>query len=213
MIRAYAAALGCAAALGLVACGGAEQPKVGARPAPGTAHNPLVAEVTDENSGIRSLESTSEPGESAEKSGRVPGTPEAANGTTPGYGSLLEQQKRHPDSRFTPCNLVSLKEATAIIGAKLEPPVEAPQGPTCIYQSRDGKHFVSISVEDGSYARMKRLLRKPSQVTTARGTGVCGESKLYVPLAGGRVLSIGGPCAIARQLALKAAPRVPKLAS
>jgi hypothetical protein len=175
-------------------CGGDEDSASSA--APGTPGNPLVAEPSEAvAAGVRSNEAAG-----------------AAPGQQPGYQELVDKQSSSPRSSFTPCNLVSAGQARDIVGAALEPPLEAPQGPTCIYRSRDGRHFVTLAVQPLDFATIKRDMRKGRQVAVAGRSGYCGvhgQPVLYVPISGGRVLSVAGPCALALEFATTAVERLP----
>jgi hypothetical protein len=168
-----------AAAAGLVGCGG--DADGGASAPKGSPENPLVGELTGE-------------------------TRESAN-AQPGYKSLVDRQSRTPESRFTPCNLVSERQAAAIVGAPIEQPLEAPQGPTCIYRSRDGESFVTVGVQQVSLDSLKGRIRQREKVDVGSRAAYCGnhgQPMLYLPLGGGEVLSIAGECGVARRFAAKA---------
>jgi Protein of unknown function (DUF3558) len=125
----------------------------------------------------------------------------------PGYSTLLARQTKKPQSRFTPCNLVTKTQARAIIGTPIDEPVEAPLGPTCIYRSRDGKAFVTIAVPSVQYSKLKRTSRKRQPVTIANRAGFCGgdgKPTLYVPLQPRRVLAVAAPCPVAARFAAAA---------
>jgi hypothetical protein len=178
-----------ATAIGTAACGGGSAPP----PAPGSPERPLVGTT-------RSVGGVSATGRSNEA---------ATSGTKsePGYDALLKSQSTHPLSRFTPCNLVTQKQAAAIVGAPMQDPVEAAQGPTCIYRSRNGRSFVTLAVQALDFDKLKPHLRVPHRVTVGGRTAYCGtygQPMLYVPLSGGRVLSVAGRCAIAKQFAGRA---------
>jgi hypothetical protein len=177
------------AGLGVSACGGSSPPP------PGSPERPLVA--------------TQPTGTGAGAAGGRSNEAAAAAGTAakPGYESLLDAQSRHPRSRFTPCNLVTRSQAQAILGARLLEPVEAAQGPTCIYRSKDGRSFVALAVQTLDFARLRPHLKLSRRLRVGARTAYCGtygQPMLYVPLAGGRVLSVAGRCAIATQFARRA---------
>jgi hypothetical protein len=172
----------------LTACGGGSKPA----PAPGSPEKPLVAQETRLGGAASGRSNEAAASESQAK---------------PGYDALVKQQSRHPRSRFTPCNLVTAVEARAIIGAPLQRPIEAPQGPTCIYRSRDGKSFVSVAVQALDFDKLKPRLHASHRIDVSNRTGYCGtygQPMLYVPLSRGRVLSVGAHCTIAKQFATKA---------
>jgi hypothetical protein len=147
--------------------------------APGTPENPLIAQQSADSRGSE----------------------------TPNYRSLVEAQSQEPDSSFTPCNLVTRARAGEIMGAELEQPLEAPQGPTCIYRSRRGTDLVTVSVQALDFDSVRPQLRRPEQVGVADRIAYCGQHgqpMLYLPLSGGRVLAIAGECAVARRFAASA---------
>ena len=180
-----------AAAAALSACGGSDKP---AAP-PGSPENPLVGKPT---------ESTS--------SGRVnEGRAQSKSSAEPGYQKLVERQSNKPASRFTPCNLVTRAQARAILGGPIQAPVEAPQGPTCIYRSQSGKTFITLAVQTLDFDRLKKQMRRPQSVAVSNRAGYCGtygQPMLYVSLSGKRVLSVAAPCPVAKQFAARAVARL-----
>ena len=187
----------------VAACGGQSKPK----PPPGSPQNPLVAQAPQDSL----------------TSGRLNEAAPAAKGTSgaegakpkadaqPGYQKLVERQGSKPRSRFTPCNLVTKAQAGAIVGAPLQDPLEAPQGPTCIYRSQDGKRFVTLAVQTVPFSKLKHQMRKRQQVAVSHKTAFCGmlgQPILYVPLSGSRVLSVAAPCQVARRFAARAVLRL-----
>jgi hypothetical protein len=175
-------------AIALTACGSSKP-----APAPGSPEKPLVAQQTRLGGSAASG-----------RSNEAGGSSEAA----PSYDSLVRRQSRHPRSRFTPCNLVTAEQARAIVGAPMLTPTEATQGPTCIYRSRDGKSFVTLSVQSLDFKKkVKPHLKLRHRVAVSSRTAYCGtfgQPMLYLPLSGGRVLAVGAHCAIAKQFALRA---------
>jgi hypothetical protein len=158
--------------------------------APGSPQRPLVAEQTRLG------------GAAAGRSNEG-----AASQPQPGYDTLVKKQPRHPRARFTPCNLVTAAQATAIVGAPVQEPIEAPQGPTCIYRTRNGKSFVSVVVQSSDFKKLKPRLRLRQRVDVSNRTAYCGtygQPMLYLPLSGGRVLSVAAHCSIAKQFAIRA---------
>jgi hypothetical protein len=183
----------------LTACGGDSPPPA----APGSAEKPLVAKMPD------AAATAAAPGSRRNESQAGSGHKDAAQ---PGYKALVENQSSKPKQRFTPCNLVSPAQARAIVGKPLQAPVEAPQGPTCIYRTRTGDGFFTLAVQSVKFEQLKRRIRGPQQVSVSSRTAYCGklgQPMLYVPLSRGRVLSIAAPCAVARRFALAAVPRLP----
>ena len=173
----------------LSACGGAGH---SAAP-PGSPRNPLVGKPTQSTDTGRSNEAS------------------AQSGGQPGYQKLVERQSSKPASRFTPCNLVSRSQARAILGGPVMAPVEAPQGPTCIYRSQNGKAFITLAVQRIDFKRLKSQLRKPQPAGVSNRTGFCGtygQPMLYVALSHKRVLSVAAPCPVAKQFAARAVARL-----
>jgi hypothetical protein len=135
----------------------------------------------------------------------------SAASKTPGYVDLVAGQRRAPASRFTPCNLVTRSEAQAIVGAPLLVPREAPQGPTCVYGDKAGRHFVTIVVERSGLASIGPRIRHGRRLKIGERTAYCatdGRDTLYVVLSRERALRISAPCDTARLLAVKAVPRL-----
>jgi hypothetical protein len=185
-----------AAATTVSACGGGSAPKA----APGTPDNPLQAQATPtaaSKQGARTNEAA---------------TPSAPSGKA-GYQQLLESQSSNPQKRFTPCNLVSRAQARAILGAPILDPIEADQGPTCVYRSKDGKSFVTLAVQTLDFKKaVKPHMKASHRVAVSDRTGYCGtfgQPMLYVPLSKGRVLSVAAHCTVAKQFAIKAVPHLP----
>jgi hypothetical protein len=173
----------------LTACGGGSKPAA----APGSPENPLVAQETRLGGAASGSRSNEAGGSGAQ--------------VKPGYETLVKKQSKHPRSSFTPCNLVTASQARAIVGAPMLDPVEAAQGPTCIYRSRDGKSFVTVAVQSLDFKKLKRHIRLRQRIDVSSRTAYCGnygQPMLYVPLSRGRVLSIGAHCAIAKRFAVKA---------
>lgn len=164
---------------------------------PGSPDNPLVAQEAP------GTEGTAGKGEPAAGRGE--------RDEQPGYADLVKRQSRRPSSRFTPCNLVTREQAAAIVGGPILEPVEAPQGPTCIYRSKSGDSFVTVAVQALDFDKVRRQMRDVQRFAVSDRTAYCGDygqPTLYVPLRGGRVLSVTAPCGLARQFAVKAVPRL-----
>jgi hypothetical protein len=177
-----------AVATALTGCGGGDSTAA----TPGSPDNPLQAKRQV------NLASRGNEGSSSTKQ-------------APGYKSLVQRQSSHVRSSFTPCNLVTKAQAGAILGAAMREPFEAPQGPTCIYRTRNGKGFVSVAVQSTDIKKLTPRLRVRQRVAVSSRVGYCGtygQPMLYVPLSGGRVLSISAQCAVAKRFALKAVPNL-----
>jgi hypothetical protein len=172
----------------LAACGGDEQ----AGPAAGTPENPLIGKTTAGGAASTSNEQAPKP---ADK---------------PGYDTLLDRQSGSSQSRFTPCNLVTRSQAQDILGSRVQAPVEAAQGPTCIYRTEDGKAFITLAVQSLDIDRLKKQVRGRRTVDVSDRTAYCGihgTSMLYVPLGQSRVLSVAAPCSVAKRFAARAVLR------
>jgi Protein of unknown function (DUF3558) len=169
----------------LAACGGDDERESAA---PGTPANPLAAVADPTEAGA-----TTEP--SAETRG------------APGYQELVSAQTSAPQERFTPCNLVTAHDARAILGTPVDAPFEAPQGPTCIYRTQDGRSLVTVAIQRASFRQIKPAIRGRRTLAVAGRDAFCGihgQAMLYVPLGGGRVLSIAAQCGVARDFAHEA---------
>lgn len=161
---------------------------------PGSRENPLVAEPLRGAEGAPPPEAA-RPGAAAE----------------PGFEQLVEDQSADPRERFSPCNLVSRAQAEAVIGKPIDEPIEAPQGPTCIYSAEGAKSFITVAVQPMQIERIKKQLRNRRQVDVSRRAAYCGtygQEVLYLPLKRGQVLSITAPCDVAEKLATAALPRL-----
>jgi hypothetical protein len=103
-----------------------------------------------------------------------------------------------------PCRLVTAAQAQAIIGAPVSAQVEAPLGPTCIYQLRSSKPSVTLAVEMMSFRQATQHMAHKRSVSVAGHRGYCGKlgsQMLFVQLAGGLVLNVTAPCSAAARLA------------
>ena len=103
------------------------------------------------------------------------------------------------------------REAQAIVGKPMQVPVEAPQGPTCIYRPRTGKDLIAVAVQETDFGALRKQIKRVHRVDVGDRTAYCGsygQPMLYVPLAEGRVLSINAQCDVARGFALKALPHL-----
>ena len=171
-------------AASLSACGSSDKP---AAP-PGSPQNPLVGQRSEASS-----------------------EGQARRNQKPGYEALVQRQTKRPRSRFTPCNLVTRAQARAILGGPVQAPLEAPQGPTCIYRSESGKSFITLAVQTVDFDRLRKQIRRPQTVDVANRAAYCGtygQPMLYVALTRKRVLSVAAPCSVARQFALRAVARL-----
>jgi hypothetical protein len=156
---------------------------------PGSPENPAVA---------REFPGTTEP-TTAEPAG------------DPGYRDLVEGQSRKPAREFSACGLVTPAQARTIIGERLSAPIEAPQGPTCIYRKRTGETVATLAVETADTAEIKRRLRGIRRVVVSDRPAFCGrydQPVLHAGLPDGRVLTVAAPCDVARRFAARALTRL-----
>ena len=217
-----------AACLLLSACGGEDDTKG----PPGSEDNPLVglpnpsatrtppteqptgeAPVTDK----RGSSDTARPGAAGSAGAR---TQRGSKARTPAAavkgkaGDALPRpatargQKSPGRSASRPCSLVTRTQARAIVGAPILEPLEAPQGPTCIYQTRSGRPYITLAVQNVSFTRLRRQIRNTRAISVADRKAYCGtygRPMLFLPLPDGRVLSIAAPCRMASRFAATAA--------
>jgi hypothetical protein len=214
----------------LAACGGSDDDKS----PPGSASNPLVA--VPNPSATRTPPVKQPPGEGAARAtarsgdskGRAPSSSSSTRtqhgsvarrpsrsrsrsgetaGDTGARGTTARKQLPLAAGASRPCSLVTKSQAAAIVGAPLVEPLEAPQGPTCIYQTKSGKPYITLAVQSVSFAKLRKQIHKTRAVAIADRTAYCGtygEPMLFLPVAGGRVLTISAPCNVAQQFAAKA---------
>lgn len=116
-----------------------------------------------------------------------------------------------PVSARRPCTLVTREQAQALVGAPILQPLQASQGPTCIYRSRSGKRFVTLAVQSADLGALRSRLRHPRRIDVSNRIGYCGRlggPMLVVGLSAGRVLGIAAPCSLAIRFAARALRRL-----
>jgi hypothetical protein len=89
---------------------------------------------------------------------------------------------------------------------------EAPQGPTCIYQARGAKRYVTVAVETMNFTAVRKHARTLSHTRLHGHTAYCmhyGTTTTFVPLSKARVLNVTASCSIGVRFAAKAMARVP----
>lgn len=121
------------------------------------------------------------------------------------------QQKEQPPSTSRPCSLVSRAEAREVIGAPIVAPLEAPQGPTCIYRTESSAAYVTITSQGAGIDQLRQRLDAIQPVTVAGRSGYCGTiggPALYVALSDHRTLVVAAPCEMAKRLAALALARL-----
>jgi hypothetical protein len=177
---------------------------------PGSPSNPLVA--LPNPTPARIPQPLSPPTNEAPRQadGTQLGSPSASAGgrTQQGSAALHEgkpmvapqatprQQKTQPPSADRPCSLVTRAEAEEAIGVPIVEPLEAPQGPTCIFQGQSGTPYVTLAAQDASADELRSGLADRRAVPVAGRTGQCGTAGgpvLYVPLSEGRTLVVAAP--------------------
>jgi hypothetical protein len=212
----------------LAACGGGDD---NAKGPPGSASNPLVA--LPNPSATRTPPNEQPPGESAAKkrgaSDGPGGVSTPSKSTRTQHGSVAKKPAKHTSeaaatrpktarkqkalapSASRPCSLVTRAQAKAIVGAPILEPLQAPQGPTCIYRTKSGKPYITVVVQTVDFAKLRKQIHNARTVSVASRTAYCGtygKPMLFLPVAGGRVLSIAAPCGMAQRFAAKAAPHL-----
>ncbi len=151
------------------------------------------------------------PSEPAADARLTPPVDPDADGPLPARSNEVNAAGKASGKASAPCTLVSRDQAQSILGGPVAAPVEAPQGPTCIYRSKDGKRFVTLVVQSRSVRDLRSELARPKAVAVAGSKGFCGEKgrpTLYVPLSAQRVLSVAAPCATAKLFADRALRRL-----
>jgi len=106
---------------------------------------------------------------------------------------------------------VSKAEAQAILGTNITDPIEAPQGPTCIYKTPDSATFLTLGIETANFNQMKAQIIALNPVTGLSRPAYCGSygsAMLFVPLSATSLFYVKAPCTIATQFAAKALPRL-----
>jgi hypothetical protein len=131
----------------------------------------------------------------------------------PQPGTIDDEVNASGAKTLDPCTLVSRSEAQTILRKPVAKPVDAPQGPTCIYAANGGKRQITLAVQatDFSKVQPQSQLRDRMSVTVHGHTAYCGVAggpTLIIPLAGGRFLTVTAPCPIAASFAARALGRI-----
>jgi hypothetical protein len=211
----------------LTACGGDDN----AKGPPGSESNPLAAVPNPSATRTPPVDHPAgEAGAKTKSGAQRSAAPASSSSTKTQHGSAApkkaagggetggatgprtaRRQKGLPAGASRPCSLVTKTQAKAIVGAPILEPLQAPQGPTCIFQTKAGKPYVTLAVQTLNFAKLRKQLRNTHAVSVADRTAYCGtygKPMLYLPLGGGRVLSIAAPCSMAARFAAKAAPHL-----
>jgi len=112
---------------------------------------------------------------------------------------------------INPCALVTRSEARAIVGRPIVKAWRAPQGPTCIYQVRGAKNYITLALQRGKLAAVRQHARTLSRRTVRGHTSYClklGTTMTVVPLSSSRLLQIKASCPIGSRFAAKALTRL-----
>lgn len=137
--------------------------------------------------------------------------PDGSEGPLPARSNEVNVDAAGAADAVAPCTLVSRAQAQAILGGSLEKPVEAPQGPTCIYRSGDGKRFVTLAVQSRSVEQLTKELKLRDAIDVGEREAFChdaGQPTLYMPLTKNQVLSVAAPCILAQRFAARALRRL-----
>jgi hypothetical protein len=122
-----------------------------------------------------------------------------------------EPTSRTAGATSNPCKLVPRAKAEQITGARIKSVLEAPLGPSCIYQLAGSKQTITVTVQATPFATIKRKLAKVQRRTVAGRTAYCGvygRVTTYVPLPHGKLLTIAAPCSTGFRFAAVAVPRL-----
>jgi hypothetical protein len=108
-----------------------------------------------------------------------------------------------------PCSLVSRTQAQAILGQPVGQPVDAPQGPTCVYAPQGAKTQVTVAVIATNFSTLQPQAHLRDRMSVKVGgraayCGVAGSPTMIVPLSTGRYLTVTAPCPIAASFAARA---------
>lgn len=131
----------------------------------------------------------------------------------PRAGTVNDEVSASGARALDPCTLVTPTEAGSILGKPVGKPVDAQQGPTCIYQARGAKDFVTLAVVATHFSTVKPQAQLRDRISLTIGghsayCGVAGSPTLIVPLSAGRFLSVVAPCPIAASFAGRAVSRI-----
>ena len=140
---------------------------------------------------------------------RITGKPVPAKGIS---GAPNDEVNATGAKTVDPCTLVTRAEAQAIVGKPVGKPVEAPQGPTCIYRPAGARSFITVAVVSLAFSKVlpQSQLRDRISLTISGHSAYCGNAggqQLIVPLANGKFLAVAAPCPIAAAFAKTALSR------
>jgi len=140
---------------------------------------------------------------------RITGKPVPAKGIS---GAPNDEVNATGAKTVDPCTLVTRAEAQAIVGKPVGKPVEAPQGPTCIYRPAGARSFITVAVVSLAFSKVlpQSQLRDRISLTISGHSAYCGNAggqQLIVPLPNGKFLAVAAPCPIAAAFAKTALSR------
>jgi hypothetical protein len=208
-----------AAALLLGACGGSSSPAassssasvpqgvVGARVQAARDVTPVHHQRTPVREATRAREA--KVARRLLRAGHVGPTPHSPRKARTQEGVINDEVSATGAKKLTACSLVSRAQAQAILGEPVGRPVEAPQGPTCLYRPQGVKRLVTVAVIStnfSSIALQAHLKDRMSVTVSGRAAycGVAGAPTMIVPLTTGRYLTVAAPCPIAASFAAAA---------
>lgn len=143
--------------------------------------------------------------------GRVYPTGRIQKARPPAPGTPADDGVPTTGKALNPCHLVSRSEAQSITGLPLAASVQAPLGPTCIYQFSGSTANITITIETLSLAQVTHHLQQKKEVSVGDRKGYCGrlgEGMLFVPLPAGHVLNVTAPCSVAQRFAIMVLSRL-----
>jgi len=128
-------------------------------------------------------------------------------------GSVDDEVNASGAKTLDPCTLVTREEAQAILGKPVGDPVDARQGPTCVYSVTGARAPVTLAVQALHFSTVKPQSQLQHRITLSVAghtayCGVAGTPTLIVPLSAGRFLSVTAVCPIAASFAAKALGRI-----
>ncbi len=113
-------------------------------------------------------------------------------------------------SEEDPCRLVSLDQASTILGGGVRASVGS-QGPTCIYVPKGPAPQMTVAIEQTSLQALRSHASRATRVSVGSRAGWClryGSTGVVASLPDGNVLHVTGPCALASRFATQALERI-----
>jgi hypothetical protein len=113
---------------------------------------------------------------------------------------------------FDLCKLVSAAQASAVLGATVKKQVDAPIGPTCVYELGGSRPDVTITFQTETLSAFDSKLKNAVYLNVADHPAYCGDfghPQIAVQMGTVELLNISAPCSQARRLAAIAVPHVP----